>query len=150
MKRRDVLLCAAFALPAALGLDTKAHAQLEGGIDELTREMGFALELPLRQAVAVTGALLHIAREKLPTVEFSEVTRFLPGVERLMLQAVNEASSALPKTMDGLAPFLEKLALPRKLELTAKRSSSAICAKEEVGKSSRRCKKPGGSEQSLA
>jgi hypothetical protein len=29
-----------------------------------------------------------------------------------MLQAVNEASSALPKTMDGLAPFLEKLALP--------------------------------------
>ena len=112
MKRRDVLLRAAFALPAALGLDTKAHAQLEGGIDELTREMGFALELPLRQAVAVTGSLLHIAREKLPTVEFSEVTRFLPGVERLMLQAVNEASSALPKTMDGLAPFLEKLALP--------------------------------------
>jgi hypothetical protein len=111
MKRRDVLLRAALALPAALGLDTKAHAQLEGGIDELTREMGFALELPLRQAVAVTGALLHIALEKLPAVEFSEVTRFLPGAERLMLQAVNEASSALPKTMDGLAPFLEKLAL---------------------------------------
>jgi hypothetical protein len=44
---------------------TPARAQLPGGVDELVRELGFALEIPLNKAIGGTGALLHIAREQL-------------------------------------------------------------------------------------
>ena len=112
MKKRDFLKTTVLVLPVAWGFGSEARAQLDGGIDELTRELGFALELPVKKAVAVTGALLHIAREKLLTLEFAEVTKFLPGTERLIFQAANEVNGALPKTIEGLAPILEKLALP--------------------------------------
>lgn len=112
MKRRDFLGRAVLTLPWALGLGSEARAQLEGGIDELTRELGFALELPVKKAVAITGALLHIARERLSTLEFADVTKFLAGTERLIFQAANEVNGALPRTIDGLAPILAKLSMP--------------------------------------
>ena len=111
MKRRDFLKATGLALPVAWGLGSEARAQLAGGIDELTRELGFALELPVNKAVAVTGALLHIAREKLLRLEFAEITKFLPGAERLIFQAANVVNGALPKTMEGMSPILEKIAL---------------------------------------
>lgn len=112
MKRRDFIARMASAVPVVMLTGSRAEAQLAGGIDELTRELGFALEIPFNKAVAVTGALLHIARDKLLNLEFVEVTKFLPGTERLIFQAANVVNGALPKSMDGLPAILEKLTLP--------------------------------------
>ncbi|MBM4212826.1 MAG: hypothetical protein FJ179_03810 [Gammaproteobacteria bacterium] len=112
MKKRDFLKTTVLVLSVAWGFGSEVRAQLEGGIDELTREMGFALELSFEKTVAITGALLHIAREKLLSLEFAKVAKFLSGTERLIFQAANEVNGALPKTIEGLAPILEKLALP--------------------------------------
>lgn len=112
MDRREFLRLSSLVAPASLAFANPAAAQLAGGIDELTREAGFALELPVSKAVAVVGALLHIAREKLPSLEFAEITKFLPGAERLIFQAANVVAGPLPKSLDGMPAILEKIALP--------------------------------------
>ena len=112
MNRRDFLHTAACAAPAALVFAQPAAAQLVGGVDELAREVGFTLEIPLAKAVALTGSLLHIARENLPSLEFAEIIKFLPGAERLIFQAANVVAGALPKSMAGMGAVLEKVELP--------------------------------------
>ncbi len=112
MNRRNFLQSGLCAAPAALLLAKPAAAQLAGGVDELVREAGFALEIPVTKAVAGTGALLHIAREALPALEFAEVAKFLPGAERLIFQAANVVSGALPKSLQGMGAVMEKIQLP--------------------------------------
>lgn len=111
MKRRDFLRAAAITGLMA-PLVSPASAQLPGGIDELVRELGFALEIPLNKAVGGSGALLNIAREKLSESEFSEISEFVSGVERLIQQAGNIVSGGLPKSIDEMSIVMEKLALP--------------------------------------
>lgn len=65
MKRRDFLCAATIAAPVALLSDQPAAAQLSGGVDDLVRELGFVLEIPTSRSVGGTGALMHIARERL-------------------------------------------------------------------------------------
>lgn len=112
MNRRNFLQRTACAAPAALLFATPAVAQLAGGIDELVREAGFTLQIPVTKAVAGTGALLHIARETLPALEFAEVAKFLPGTERLIFQAANVVAGALPKSLQGMGAVMEKVQLP--------------------------------------
>ena len=112
MNRRDFLLTTAVAVPASLFVSQPTAAQLSGGIDELTREVGFTLEISVQKAVAATGAALYVARETLSSLEFTEVKNFLPGTDRLFLQAANVIGGALPKTMKDLPAIMEKLALP--------------------------------------
>lgn len=112
MNRRSFLRSAVCAAPAALAFSSTASAQLGGGVDELAREVGYALEIPITKAVAVTGALLHVARETLPALEFAEISKFLPGTERLIFQAANVVSGALPKSLDGMGAVMEKIQLP--------------------------------------
>jgi len=112
MNRRNFLHTAVCAAPAVALLAKPAAAQLAGGVDELVREAGFTLEIPVTKAVAGTGALLHIARETLPALEFAEVTKFLPGAERLIFQAANVVAGALPKSLQGMGAVMEKVQLP--------------------------------------
>ena len=62
--------------------------------------------------MGITGALFHIAREQLLKLEFVEIARFLPGLERFIFQSANVLSSALPKTIAGMPDVLQKLSLP--------------------------------------
>lgn len=112
MNRRNFLRSAVCAGPAGLLLADTAEAQLAGGIDELVREAGYALEIPVTKAVAGTGALLHVARETLPALEFAEIAKFLPGAERLIFQAANVVSGALPKSLQDMGAVMEKIQLP--------------------------------------
>lgn len=116
MNRRNFLQTAVCAVPASLVLANTASGQLAGGIDELVREAGFEFEIPVNKAVAVIGSLLHVAREKLPSLEFAEVGKFLPGAERLIFQAANVIAGALPKSLDGMAEIFEKIQLPPETE----------------------------------
>ncbi|MEY2625555.1 MAG: hypothetical protein RL412_1330 [Pseudomonadota bacterium] len=112
MKRRDFLRAAAIAAPAVLLNGPPAAAQLPGGIDELVRELGFAFEIPLNKAVGGTGALLHVARERLSESEFAQISAFISGVERLIQQATNVVKTAMPKSMGDMPAVMEKLGLP--------------------------------------
>ena len=111
MKRRDFLYSAVVAAPLGLMHGTPAIAQLPGGVDELVRELGFALEIPLNKAVAGTGALFHIARKSLPESEFAQVSTFISGVERLIQQAGNVLKLDLPKSFSDMSVVMEKLQL---------------------------------------
>lgn len=111
MKRRDFLRSAVVAAPLGLVHGIPAIAQLPGGIDELVRELGFALEIPLNKAVAGTGALFHIARERLSESEFAQVSTFISGVERLIRQAGNVIKTDLPASLSGMPVVMEKLQL---------------------------------------
>jgi hypothetical protein len=113
MKRRDFLRSAAVAAPLGLIHGVPAIAQLPGGVDELVRELGFALEIPLNKAVAGTGALFHIARERLPESEFAQVSTFISGVERLIQQAGNVLKADLPKSFSDMSVVMEKLQLSK-------------------------------------
>lgn len=112
MKRRYFLRAAAVAAPVVLLHGPPAAAQLPGGIDELVRELGFSLEVPLNKAVGGTGALLHIARERLSESEFAQISIFISGVERLIQQASNVVKTAMPKSMGDMPAVMEKLGLP--------------------------------------
>lgn len=110
--RRKFLSSTALIAPLTLLVGKEAFAELEGGIDELAREVGYKFEIPLNKSVGITGALFHIAREQLLKLEFVEIARFLPGLERFIFQSANVLSSALPKTMAGMPDVLQKLSLP--------------------------------------
>jgi hypothetical protein len=112
MKRRDFLQTAAITAPLVFMPQTPARAQLPGGVDELVRELGFALEIPLNKAIGGTGALLHIAREQLSESEFAQISEFLSGVERLIQQFRNVVKTTMPKSMSDMASVMEKLGLP--------------------------------------
>ena len=112
MKRRDFLCAATIAAPVALLSDQPAAAQLSGGVDDLVRELGFVLEIPTSRSVGGTGALMHIARERLSESEFAEISAFVVGVERLIQQASNVVKTALPKSMADMPLVMEKLGLP--------------------------------------
>lgn len=110
--RRKFLSSTALIAPLTLLVGKEAFAELEGGIDELAREVGYKFEIPLNKSVGITGALFHIAREQLLKLEFVEIARFLPGLERFIFQSATVLSSALPKTMAGMPDVLQKLSLP--------------------------------------
>lgn len=112
MKRRDFLRAAATAAPVVFFNGRPAAAQLPGGIDELVRELGFALEIPLNKAVGGAGALLHVARERLSESEFAQISTFVSGVERLIQQASNVIKTAMPKSIADMPAVMEKLELP--------------------------------------
>lgn len=112
MKRRVFLSTLSAAGPVAFFSTSNAEAQLEGGIDELVREVGFALKIPLDKAVGATGALLHIAREQLRTAEFAEISAFLSGTERLIQQAGNVIKTALPTSIGEMGVALQSMGLP--------------------------------------
>jgi hypothetical protein len=112
MKRRHFLGAAVFVAPAVFLPVRPAVAQLPGGVDELVRDLGFALELPAKQAIGGTGALMNIARERLPESQFAEISAFLSGVERLIQQADNVVKSMLPKSMEGMTTVMGELGLP--------------------------------------
>lgn len=111
MKRRDFLRAAA-AAPVVFLNGPSAAAQLPGGIDELVRELGFALEIPLNKAVGGAGALLNVARERLSESEFAQISAFISGVERLIQQASNVVKTAMPKSIGDMPAVMEKLGLP--------------------------------------
>ncbi|MEN9526661.1 MAG: hypothetical protein RLY56_612 [Pseudomonadota bacterium] len=92
---------------------TSAAAQVQGGVDEVVRELGFALELPVSKSVAATGTLLHVAKIRLPESEFVALTESLPGTERVINQAANVLAADLPKDMASVPAAYDKLALPR-------------------------------------
>lgn len=91
---------------------TPVAAQVQGGVDEVVRELGFAVEMPVSKSVAATGALLHLAKARLSESEFATVTEFLPGTERVINQAANALAGDLPKDMAGVSSVYQKLALP--------------------------------------
>ena len=90
-----------------------ATAQMQGGVDEVVRELGFALELPVSKSVAATGTLLHVAKTRLPEAEFIALTESLPGIERVINQAANVLAADMPKDMASVPPSYDRLALPR-------------------------------------
>ena len=92
---------------------TPTFAQVQGGVDEVVRELGFALALPVSKSVAATGTLLHVAKARLPEAEFVALTEFLPGTERVIDQASNVLVADLPRDMAGVPAAYDKLALPR-------------------------------------
>lgn len=92
---------------------TSAAAQVQGGVDEVVRELGFALELPVSKSVAATGTLLHVAKTRLPESEFVALTESLPGTERVINQAANVLAADMPKDMASVPAAYDKLALPR-------------------------------------
>jgi hypothetical protein len=92
---------------------TTAAAQVQGGVDEVVRELGFALELPVSKSVAATGTLLHVAKTRLPESEFVALTESLPGTERVINQAANVLAADMPKDMASVPAAYDKLALPR-------------------------------------
>lgn len=91
---------------------SRANAQLSGGVDELVRELGFAFDIPVTRAIGSAGALMHIARSRLPDGEFRQISEFISGTERLIQQASNVVSGGLPTSIDGMPAVLEKLSLP--------------------------------------
>lgn len=93
-------------------LSTPLTAQVQGGIDEVVRELGFEAEIPVSKSVAATGALLHLAKARLTENEFAAVTEFLPGTERVINQAANALAGDLPKDLAGVSSAYQKLALP--------------------------------------
>jgi len=104
------LVCAAVLSCFAIA---PATAQVQGGVDEVVRELGFALELPVSKSVAATGTLLHVAKTRLPESEFVALTEFLPGIERVINQAANVLAADMPKDMASVPAAYDKLALPR-------------------------------------
>ena len=112
MKRRDFLGAAVFVAPVAFLPARLAVAQLPGGVDELVRELGFSFEIPAKQAIGGAGALLNIARERLPESQFAEISAFLSGAERLIQQADNVVKGTLPKSMEGMTAVMDELGLP--------------------------------------
>lgn len=91
----------------------RATAQVQGGVDEVVRELGFALELPVSKSVAATGTLLYVAKIRLPEAEFIALTESLPGTERVINQAANVLATDMPKDMFSVPAAYDKLSLPR-------------------------------------
>jgi hypothetical protein len=86
---------------------------VQGGVDEVVRELGFALELPVSKSVAATGTLLYVAKIRLPEAEFIALTESLPGTERVINQAANVLATDMPKDMSSVPAAYDKLSLPR-------------------------------------
>jgi len=109
-------LAKTFAIVAMVTLSwtstSLGHAQVKGGIDEIVRELGFANEMPVAKSVAAMGAMLSVARAKLPEREYLQLVDSLPGTERVITQASNALSGELPTDMAGVAKAYDKLALP--------------------------------------
>lgn len=112
MRRRDFLRGIPLSAPFILMLEIPAEAQLSGGIDELVRELGFALEIPLTKAVAGSGGLLNVAREQLSASEFAQISEAMLGAERLIQQADNTIQAPMPKSMGEMALMMDELGLP--------------------------------------
>jgi hypothetical protein len=112
MLRRNFLQGISLSAPFILMLEVPAEAQLSSGIDELVRELGFALEIPLAKAVAGSGGLLNVAREQLSASEFAQISEFMSGAERLIQQADNTIQAPMPKSMGEMALMMDELGLP--------------------------------------
>ncbi len=104
---------ALFALMLSCIVVAPATAQIQGGVDEVVRELGFALELPVSKSVAATGTLLHVAKTRLPEAEFIALTESLPGIERVINQAANVLAADMPKDMASVPAAYDRLALSR-------------------------------------
>jgi hypothetical protein len=112
MLRRNFLQGISLSAPFILMLEVPAEARLSSGIDELVRELGFTLEIPLIKAVAGSGALLNVARETLSASEFTQISEFMSGVERLIQQADNVIQTPMPKSMGEMPRVMDELGLP--------------------------------------
>jgi hypothetical protein len=56
--------------------------------------------------------LLNVARETLSASEFTQISEFMSGVERLIQQADNVIQTPMPKSMGEMPRVMDELGLP--------------------------------------
>ncbi len=111
MNRRFVLQLALLAAMPCSGV-AATPPRSPASVQDLTRELMLALSLPANFSVAGTGALLNIARRRLATLEFADVSAFLPGTITLLHQAARITTSSLPSSIGEMPTLVQRFSLP--------------------------------------
>lgn len=111
MRQLNILNAIALITASIICAPVASHAQVAGGVDEIVRELGFSNEISVTKSVAAMGALLSVARAKLPEREYLQLLEALPGTERVIAQASNVLAGELPTDMAGAANAYERLSL---------------------------------------
>lgn len=109
-RRAFVQLVALAALPYPCLAATTPRSP--ASISDLTRELMVALSLPENFAIAGTGALLNIAKRRLPRLEFADISEFLPGTVPLLHQAARITARGLPSSIGEMPTLVGRFGLP--------------------------------------
>lgn len=81
-------------------------------ITDLTKELMATLSLPENFVIAGTGALLNIAKRRLPRLEFADISEFLPGTVPLLHQAARITARGLPSSIGEMPTLVGRFGLP--------------------------------------